>query len=250
MANVTDEDEFVVNFKFLASELYRVMMPGRSVALHCMDIPAMLGRDNYVGLKDFPAMLRQVMQDVGFIYYSRITIWKSPVIEVVRTKTHVLLHRQLKKDSGRCRVGMPDYVLIMRKPGENLERITHTDNDFPVDEWAKVASPVWWHIRQTNTLNTIKPENDERHISALQLDTIRDLLRLYSNPGDVVLSPFAGIGSEGYQSIKMGRRFVGIELKREYFDVALRNLQAAEIDNRQNSLFNSDVKSSATGVVK
>lgn len=235
MGNAKDEAEFKLNFSFLAKELYRVMIPGRNVAIHCTDIPAMIERDGYMGLKDFPADLRSAMEEVGFIYYSKITIWKSPVVEVTRTKALGLLHKQIRKDSARVRVGLPDYVLILQKPGLNPEPIANPSN-MTVDEWQEIASPVWWHIQQTNTLTRMKGKDDERHVCPLQLDTIRDLLRLYSNPGDLVLSPFAGIGSEGYQAIMMDRQFIGIELKEEYYKQAIENLRNAVIEQQQDRL--------------
>jgi DNA modification methylase len=236
MGNADNEEQFKLNFDYLASELYRVMIQGRCVALHCTDIPAMKERDGYIGLKDFPALLRESMEQAGFIYHSKITIWKNPVVEVTRTKAIGLLHKQLKKDSTRCRVGLPDYVIVMRKPGENPEPVLHTDEEFSVDAWQLVASPVWNHIHQTRTLNSIKAEKDERHVCPLQLDTIRDLLRLYSNPDDLIFSPFAGIGSEGYVSLKMGRRFLGIELKPEYYTEAISNLRSATVEAYQELL--------------
>lgn len=243
MGNNNSEAEFAINYGFLASELYRVIMPGRNVAIHCTDIPAMKERDGYIGLKDFPADIRRVMEDAGFIYHSKITIWKSPVVEVTRTKALGLLHKQIRKDSVKCRVGLPDYVIIMRKPGENPEPVDNP-SEMSVDEWQKIASPVWWHISQTRTLQSIKANNDERHICPLQLDTIRDLLRLYSNPGDKILSPFAGIGSEGYQAILMGRQFIGIELKQEYYEQAIQNLHEAVIKAKQDTLLATIEKAS------
>jgi DNA modification methylase len=236
MGNCNTEDEFCINFDYLSKQLARVTKPGRQVAIHCMDLPAMKGRDGYIGLKDFPSMIIKSMESEGFIYHSKVTIWKSPVLEVTRTKTSSLLYRQLKKDSTKVRVGLPDYVVVMRKDGENEVPVTHTEEDYGVDEWAEVASPVWMHINQTNTLNRMKGSDDERHISPLQLDTIRDLIRLYTNPNDLILSPFAGIGSEGYQALLMGRQFIGVELKQEYFDQAVRNLHEAIAECQQASL--------------
>ena len=240
MGNSRSEAEFIDNYSYLAAELYRTTMPGRNVAIHCTDIPAMKERDGYIGLKDFPADLRQSMERAGFVYHSKITIWKSPVVEVTRTKALGLLHKQIRKDSSRCRVGLPDYVIIMQKPGENPEPIANPSN-MTVDEWQEIASPVWHHIRQSNTLTKMKGKDDERHVCPLQLDTIRDLIRLYSNPGDLVLSPFAGIGSEGYQALLMGRRFVGIELKPEYYEQAIKNLRHANQEKAQASLLETIV---------
>lgn len=231
MGNSTDA-QFMEHYRFFTSELYRIMLEGRMVAIHCSDIPAMKERDGYIGLKDLPGMLRQCMEDAGFIYYGRITIWKDPVVEVTRTKSLPLLHKQLKKDGARCRVGLPDYVLLCRKPGENLKPVIHTDENFPVPEWQEIASPVWMNIKQGDVLRKEKDDKDERHICPLQLGVIRRLVRLYTNEGDLVFSPFAGIGSEGYVAITMGRKFLGIELKRSYFDQAVENLHQAtrEVD--------------------
>jgi hypothetical protein len=204
-----------------------------------MDIPAMKERDGYIGLKDFPALLRQSMENAGFIYHSKITIWKDPVVEVTRTNSLGLLHKQLKKDASKCRVGLPDYILVMRKFGECENPITHTADEFPVSEWQEVASPIWLNIRQGNTLNKEKEEKDERHICPLQLDVIERLLKLYTNKDDLVFSPFAGIGSEGVMSIKYERRFLGIELKRAYYEQAIKHLKQAELDITQSLLIRS-----------
>jgi DNA modification methylase len=187
-------------------------------------------RDGVIGLKDFPGEIIRLFRENGFIYHSRVTIYKSPVVEMVRTNAIGLLHKQLKKDSAMSRMGLPDYVVTFRKPGVNDEPITHTQESYPVDLWQKVAEPVWMDIKQSNTLNAraARSENDERHIVPLQLDTIQKCVELWSNPGDVVLSPFAGVGSEIYQSLKMKRRGIGIELKDSYFNQAIKNCLAAE----------------------
>lgn len=242
MGNCRSDEEFFDHFQFLVRELYRIIMPGRLVSIHCMDIPAMKSRDGYIGIKDFPAQLRQAFEDAGFIYHSKVTIWKDPLVEATRTKALGLLHKQLVKDSAMCRQGLPDYLLTMRKPGDNLEPIAHPEGMtrfFGEDEpdgavyshqvWRRYASPVWMDIRQSNTLQyrSARDEKDEKHICPLQLDVIARSVELWSNPGDIVFSPFAGIGSEGYQAIKMGRRFVGVELKESYFTVAVNNLRMA-----------------------
>jgi DNA modification methylase len=235
MSNCQGAEQFGVNFDFLASEWLRVTKPGRLVALHCADIPAMYSRDGYMGLKDFPGDLIRIMQTAGFIYHGRITIWKCPVLEATRTKTRALLWGMMKKDSTMSRVGIPDTIILMRKPGDNQVPVSHTDEEYERERWAKIAEPVWGkgQIRQGHTLNRVKGNDDERHISPLQLDTIQNLIELYSNPGEMVLSPFAGIGSEGYQALLMGRQFVGIELKQEYFDQAVKNLRQAEMEHQQ-----------------
>jgi len=183
-----------------------------------------------VGRRDFSGRIIKAHEDAGWIFHCRVTVWKDPVVEMQRTKAVGLLHKQLKKDSSRSRMGNPDYLLVFFKPGENTEPITHTAEDFPVDQWQQWASPVWMDIRQTNVLNKkgARSEADEKHICPLQLDFIDRCLVLWSNSGDIVFSPFTGIGSEGYQSIKRGRKFIGTELKRSYFDQATSNLQLAE----------------------
>lgn len=264
MGNCRGDDEFFEHFKFLIKELYRVTVPGRLVSFHCMDIPAMKSRDGYIGLKDFPAQLRQAFEDAGFIWHSKVVIWKDPLVEATRTKALGLLHKQIEKDSAMCRQGLPDYLVTMRKPGNNPEPVAHPiglNQFYGEDEpeaarvprpepdkaaaavkkayvgepvyshqvWRRYASPVWMDIRQSNTLQyrSARGDKDEKHICPLQLDVIARGIELWSNPGDIVFSPFAGIGSEGYQAIKMGRRFVGVELKENYYWVAVSNLQMA-----------------------
>lgn len=230
MGNCRSDSEFYEHFKFLAAELYRVTMPGRLLSFHCMDLPRMKERDGVIGLKDFPAILRQVFEDCGFIYHSRVTIWKNPVTEMQRTKALGLLHKQIKKDSAMNRQGIPDYILTMRKPGENPERITHTDETFPCNVWQQYASPVWMDIRQSDTLqkNSAREEKDERHICPLQLEVIRRCIELWTNPGDIVLEPFGGIGSVPYVARKLGRRAVACELKESYFNQMVANVASTE----------------------
>lgn len=229
MGNCKGDDEFMEHFKFLAKELYRVTMPGRLLSFHCMDIPLMKERDGVIGLKDFPAMLRQVFEECGFIYHSKVTVWKNPVAEMTRTKALGLLHKQIKKDSTMSRQGIPDYVVTMRKPGENPERVTHTNESFPVNVWQRYASPVWMDIRQSDTLQkkSAREEKDERHICPLQLEVIKRCIELWTNPNDIVLDPFAGIGSTNYVAIRMNRRTVGIELKESYYKQAVANCTEA-----------------------
>ena len=324
MGNCKDDEEFMIHFKFLISELYRVLMPGRLVSFHCMDIPAMKQKDGYIGLKDFPgelirlfiddesadyfntisrlekrkneaifngetsraSKLINIIEDMEeefkryqpsgpqFIYHSRVAIWKDPLIEATRTKALGLMHKQLVKDSAMCRQGLPDYLITMRKPGDNPEPIEHPDgltNFVGEDEpnaprkepelkgsrknknismyrkdpvyshhvWRRYASPVWMDINQSNTLQkeSAREEKDERHICPLQLDVIERALQLWTNPGDVVLSPFAGIGSEIYTAIKMDRKGIGIELKESYYKQAVANYKQAELENNQLTLF-------------
>lgn len=283
MGNSRTSLEFAEHFQFLTHELFRVMIPGRCVSFHCMDIPAMKERDGYIGLKDFPGDLLRMFQAAGFIYHSRVAIWKDPLIEATRTKAIGLMHKQVVKDSALCRQGLPDYLITVRKPGDNPERIAHphgftyfvgedepdapkkepdlknsfkhrkismskTDPVYSHHVWRRYASPVWMDINQTNTLQreSAREEEDERHICPLQLDVIERALVLWSNPGDTVLSPFMGIGSEGYKAVKMRRRFVGIELKNSYFGQSVRNILRAADSMEQPELFDgADVKGEA-----
>ena len=227
MGNSKDYNEFLTQFSFLIKELYRVMMSGRIVAVHCMDLPIQKGKEGFIGLRDFSGMILKAFESAGFIYASRVTIWKDPVIEMQRTKALGLLHKQVKKDSTMSRVGIPDYVMIFRKDGERNNPVTNTD--IPVDLWQKYASPVWMDIDYGNTLQGYRngrEQNDEKHICPLQLDTIERLVHLYSNKGDTVFTPFMGIGSEVFQAVKMGRKGLGFELKESYFDLAKKNLSA------------------------
>ncbi len=252
MGNSKDGDDFYTHFRFLVKELYRVLMAGRLVSFHCMDIPAMKERDGYIGVKDFTGDLIRLFQDAGFIYHSRVTIWKDPLIEATRTKALGLMHKQIEKDSAMCRQGLPDYLITMRKPGDNPEPVENPDGftsyagtDEPKggvyshQVWRRYASPVWMDINQSNTLQkaSARDNNDERHIAPLQLDVIERGIELWSNPNDIVLSPFMGIGSEGFKAIDMKRRFVGIELKESYYNVALNNLKAISTKQEQETLF-------------
>lgn len=239
MGNCKTDEEFFNHFEYLIKEIYRVMMPGRSVCVHCMNLPTSKQNDGYIGIRDFRGDLIRAFQKVGFIYHSEVTIWKNPVTAMQRTKALGLLHKTIRKDSSMSRQGIPDYVVVMRKPGDNPEPISHTSEDFPVDLWQEWASPVWMDINPSKTLNgrIAREDCDERHICPLQLEVIERCIGLWSNPGDVVLSPFGGIGSEGYQAVLMGREYVGIELKPSYFNVACQNLREAEMINSQMTLF-------------
>ena len=230
MGNSRDDAEFAEHFGYLIQELYRVTMPGRLVSVHCMNLPAMKSRDGYIGIKDFRGdIIRQFIEN-GFIFHSEVVIWKNPVTEMQRTKALGLLHKQIRKDSSMCRQGIPDYLVTFRKPGENPEMISHTPESFPVNVWQRYASPVWMDIRQSNTLQrtSARDEKDEKHICPLQLDVIERGIDLWTNPGDIVLDPFAGIGSVPYQAVLMGRRGLGCELKESYFRQAVKNLEEAE----------------------
>nr|DAX70210.1 MAG TPA: Helicase of the snf2 rad54 family [Caudoviricetes sp.] len=267
MGNSASDNEFYEHFKFLITELYRVTMPGRLLSFHCMDLPMMKSRDGIIGLKDFPGELIRMFNEAGFIYHSKVTIWKDPLVEATRTKALGLLHKQICKDSSMCRQGLPDYLVTMRKPGENPELIAHPEgfdnyigedepeaqkierpqpdaekyekkekyNEVPVyshQVWRKYASPVWMDIRQSNTLNgkSAREEQDERHICPLQLDVIARGINLWTNENDIVLDPFAGIGSSNYVALKMGRRTIGVELKENYYNLAIDNVEKADMD--------------------
>ena len=238
MGNSKDYNEFLTQFGFLVKELYRVMMQGRNVAVHCMDLPIQKGKEGYIGLRDFSGMILSAFENAGFTYHSRVTIWKDPVVEMQRTKALGLLHKQVKKDSTMSRVGIPDYVMIFRKDGERVSPVTNTN--LPVDLWQKYASPVWMDINYSNTLQgfrNAREENDEKHICPLQLDTIERLVHLYSNEGDTVFTPFMGIGSEVYQAVKMKRKGIGFELKESYYQLAKKNLKSLMQKQTQTTLF-------------
>lgn len=228
MGNVRTDEEFFEHFGYLVRELRRVMMPGRNVSFHCMLMPASKQRDGYIGLKDFRGDLIRAFQGEGFIYHSEVCIWKDPVTAMQRTKALGLLHKSVRENSAMCRQGIPDYLVTMRAPGES-PRVTHTSDEYPVDLWQKVASPVWMDINPSDTLQytSAREHDDERHICPLQLEVIRRGVMLWTSPNDIVLSPFMGIGSEGFVSVEMGRRFVGVELKRSYYEQATRNIAAA-----------------------
>jgi superfamily II DNA or RNA helicase len=230
MGNCRDQDDFLTHFGFLVRDLYRVTMPGRLLSFHCMNIPTTKTHHGYIGIQDFRGDLIRLFEAVGFIFHSEVCIWKDPVTAMQRTKALGLLYKQLKKDSAMSRQGIPDYLVTMCKPGENPERVTHTAEDFPVGVWQNYASPVWMDIAPSDTLQfrSAREENDERHICPLQLGVIQRGIELWTNPGDTVLSPFAGIGSEGYVALQNGRRFIGVELKRSYWQQACENLRQAK----------------------
>lgn len=244
MGNCASDDEFMEHYLHLLREMFRVLRPGRMACVHVSDLPARKSKEGFIGLRDFSGDVVRAHQAAGFHYHSRITIWKDPVTEMQRTKAHGLLYKNIQTDSTRNRVGMPDYILVFKRPpitkAEEAEKVpvTHTPADFPLDDWQKIASPVWFDIDQGNTLNVriARDNSDEKHMCPLQLDVIDRLLRLYSNPGEVVLSPFGGVGSEGVGSLRVGRKFVGVELKPSYWDRACRNLRDEEGLN-QTSLF-------------
>lgn len=239
LGNCRTHAEFYAHFEFLVKELLRVMMPGRLLSFHCMNLPSSKERDGVIGILDFRGDLIRIFKSAGFIYHSEVVIWKDPVTAMQRTKALGLLHKQIKKDSCMSRQGIPDYLVTMRKPGDNPERVTHTNESFPVSMWQRYASPVWMDINPSKTLQkeSAREDKDERHICPLQLEVIERGLELWTNPGDTVLSPFAGIGSEGYVSLQMGRRFIGVELKESYFKQACANLRRAEQEQPRDRLF-------------
>jgi DNA modification methylase len=252
MGNCKNYAEFFVHFGILIEQLFRVTMPGRICAVHCMDIPSMKERDGVIGVKDFSGDIIRAFQKEGWIYHSRNMIWKDPLIEATRTKALGLMHKQLCKDSTMSRCGLPDYLIAFRKPGENPHPVSHDRglvdyhgaNDPGGDGvkrshniWRSYASPVWMDIRQTNTLNKseARDEQDEKHICPLQLDVIGRAVELWSNPGEAVLTPFMGVGSEVFGAVRLGRRGVGIELKPSYFRQAVKNLATLDVAAKEES---------------
>jgi DNA modification methylase len=237
MGNVRNDAEFFEHFDYLIAELRRVMKPGHNVSFHCMLMPTSKERDGYIGLKDFRGDLIRAFQKHGFIFASEVVIWKDPVTAMQRTKALGLLHKTVRENACMSRQGIPDYLVTVRAPGEMVDRVKHTHENYPVSKWQTVASPVWMDIDPMDTLQyrSAREHDDERHICPLQLEVIRRGVELWTNPGDVVLSPFAGIGSEGYVSLQMGRKYIGTELKKSYYEQAVRNLQNAL--NLTNDLF-------------
>ena len=229
MGNVRNDAEFFEHFGYLIAELRRVMKPGHNVSFHCMLMPTSKERDGYIGLKDFRGDLIRAFQAHGFIYASEVCIWKDPVTSMQRTKALGLLHKTVRTNACMSRQGIPDYLVTMRAPGEMVDKVTHQPEQYPVDKWQKVASPVWMDIDPSDTLQyrSARENDDERHICPLQLEVIRRGIDLWTNANDIVLSPFMGIGSEGYVALEMGRRFVGVELKESYFRQAAANLEQA-----------------------
>jgi hypothetical protein len=239
LGNCKSTSEFYEHFKFIIKELYRVLIPGRLLSFHCMDLPTQKERDGAIGLTDFPGILTQLFVDENFIYHSKVTIWKDPVVAMQRTKALGLLHKQLKKDSCMSRQGGADYIVTVRKPGDNPERVSHTNESFPVNKWQNYASPVWLDINPSNTLQkqSAREQQDEKHICPLQLDVIERCIELWTNEEDIVLTPFGGIGSETYQAIKMNRRGIGIELKESYYTQNVANCKGIETSPKRKSLF-------------
>ena len=252
MGNCKNDEEFWQAFGYLVNELIRVTKPGRCVSVHCMQMPRLKGKDGHIGIRDFRGEIVDLFESAGFYYHSEVCIWKDPVTQMQRTKAIGLLHKQVCKDSTMSRQGLADYVCTFRKPGDNPEPVAgmldyfagdpaafKSTGNLSIDVWQRYASPVWMDINPSNTLQytTARDEEDERHICPLQLDVIERCIQLWSNPGDVVLSPFAGIGSEGHVAIKTGRKFVGVELKPSYYRIACQNMRAAVDSLKERQLF-------------
>lgn len=233
MGNVRNDAEFFEHFDFLIAELRRVMKPGRNVSFHCMDMPSSKERDGVIGLKDFPGDLLRAFERHGFIFHAKATIWKDPVTAMTRTKALGLLHKSIRERSEMCRMGIPDYLITVRAPGES-EHVTHTAEEFPVDLWQRIASPVWMDINPSDTLQfrSAREHDDERHICPLQLEVIRRGVMLWTNPGDIVLTPFGGIGSEAFVAVQMGRKALAVELKASYYRQMVANVASARTESK------------------
>lgn len=236
MGNCRTDGEFFEHFSHLVRQLARIMKPGRNVSFHCMQLPTSKVREGYIGLKDFRGALIRAFEDEGFIYASEVCIWKDPVTAMQRTKALGLLHKTVRENASMSRQGIADYLVTVRAPGEVEDRVTHAAEDYPVDLWQKIASPIWTDIDPNDTLQyrSAREHDDERHICPLQLEVIRRGIQLWTNPGDVVLTPFLGIGSEAYVAAELGRRAIGVELKASYYQQAVRNLESL---SAQGSLF-------------
>lgn len=233
LGNCRSYEDFFDHFGFVIAQLRRVMKPCRNVSFHCMLYPTSKERDGYIGLRDFRGDLIRAFQQQGFIHHSEVVIWKDPVTQMQRTKALGLLHKTVRENASMSRQGIPDYLITMRAPGEVIDRVKHDSSRYPVSKWQQIASPIWTDINPSDTLQykSAREHEDERHICPLQLEVIRRGIDLWTNPGDVVLSPFLGIGSEGYVAVEMGRKFVGIELKRSYYDQAVKNIESLETGN-------------------
>lgn len=233
MGNSSDDEEFFDHYRFFVGHLHRVTKPGRLCAVHCKDLVYYRNQRGTAGLRDFPGDLIRSHTDAGFDFHSRITIWRCPVREMTKTKAHGLLYKQLRADSTFSRQGLPEYFLLFRKwakEGEAIEPVTHTFETFPLDRWQEWASPVWMETRETDVLHAdaARAPNDERHICPMPLDLTTRVVTMWSNVGDVVLSPFMGIGSEGVVALRNYRKFIGVELKESYFRQACRYLSGAD----------------------
>lgn len=268
VSNNNDDRVFWEHYKYVLEGVYRALKPGRLISIHCMDLPTSITRDGFIGMRDFPGENIRLCQDVGFIHHSRVCIRKDPVSAMQRTKSIGLLHKQVVKDSALSRMAIADYIITLRKPGNNDEPISGILDPYYGDDitdaqltdearetfkrdgnrtfdqhksiliWQRYAEPIWEDINQSDVLShrVARAEHDERHISPLQLTPIRRCLQLWTNPEDIVLSPFTGIGSAGYVAIELGRRFVGAELKPSYYRQAVANLRTAEHERKNQNL--------------
>lgn len=228
LGNSASQNDFFVHFGYIIEELMRVTRPGRNCAVHTADVPAILNKDGYIGIKDFPGKVIAAFEAKGWIYHGRVTIDKNPQAQAIRTHSKALLFVQMEKDSTWSRPAIGDYILIFRKPGDNQVPVTPVANgDITREKWIEWAHPIWYGISESDTLQytTARSKEDDKHICPLQLGTIERCIALWSNPGETVLTPFAGIGSEVYQAVKMGRKGIGIELKQGYFNVAVKNMR-------------------------
>ena len=245
LGNCSSPDEFFEHYAFVIREMFRVTKPGRHTCVHVAEVPSTLVAHGVIGLIDFPGNVIRAYLDAGWTYHGRVTIDKDPQAQAIRTHSKGLLFVQMRKDSTWSRPALADTILIFRKPGDNAVPVTHETDASALtnDEWIEWARPIWYGIRESDTLNVAvaREDDDERHICPLQLGTIERCIRLWSNPGDLVLSPFAGIGSEGYEAVRLGRRYLGIELKPSYFQVACKNLHTAEQMRTQGTLFAESV---------
>lgn len=258
----SEGEKFYEHYGFIVKELLRITKPGRIAAVHVMQLPTSKTRDGFIGMRDFRGEVARLFQDCGWIMHSEVCIWKDPVVAQQRTKSIRLLHKQVTKDAAISGQGLADYILTFRKPGENLEPISGqfeyyvgegkapepiedklkrmNEEDakkwFSIEVWQRYASPVWMDINQSRTLQyrSAKDQKDEQHISPLQLDVIERCVHLWSNPDDVVFTPFLGIGSEVYGAVELGRKGLGIELKPSYFKQAVKNLD--QLKNKNETL--------------
>lgn len=241
LSNCKSHGEFLEHFKYIIRENLRITKAGRLVSIHITNLQTTISNEGYTGLIDFKGEVIRAYQEEGFIYHSEAVIWKDPKIAAQRTKTQGLLYATFRKDASKCRMGLPDYLVTFRKPGENEVPITHDPDTYSLDYWAELASPVWMTVDPSNTLQRVKDDKDERHMTPTQLDVLERGIELYSNEGEVVFSPFNGIGSEGHQAIKMNRNYLGIELKTSYYDVAIKNLNNATLEKNQLDIFDLGV---------
>lgn len=238
IGNCANHEEFLEHFGYVVRELLRVTKPGRLSCCHITQITTTKAFHGVIGLLDLRGAMVQAFIKEGWVYHGEVCIDKDPQAQAIRTHAKGLLFVQLRKDASWLRPALADYILVFRKPGDNL---TPIHPDLTNEEWIEWARPIWYGIKETDTLNTAvaKEHDDERHICPLQLGTIERCIRLWSNPSDLVLSPFAGIGSEGFEALRLGRRYLGIELKASYAETAIRNLQLAEALQHQGTLFDA-----------